>query len=116
MSFDLLSLMFCSSSQSDAIAALISGGLDSAIMVNYLLQSTRADIYPVHLATDLRWAEREQQAASDYIDAIATPRLKQLVQLRLPLAHPPPWMHTIPGSGPFSSFGRYRSSSSVRPP
>ena len=79
--------MFCSSSQSDAIAALISGGLDSAIMVDYLLQSTRADIYPVHMATDLRWAEREQQAASDYIDAIATPRLKQLVQLRLPLAH-----------------------------
>lgn len=68
----------------EPIGVLASGGLDSAILVGHLLRERR--VQPIHIRTGLVWQEGELPALRQYLAAIATPDLAELVVLDLPLA------------------------------
>lgn len=67
------------------IGVLVSGGLDSSILVGQLLTQGQA-VQPLYIRTGVRWQVAEQAALDCYLAAIATPDLAKLVILDLPLA------------------------------
>jgi 7-cyano-7-deazaguanine synthase len=66
------------------IGVLLSGGLDSAILVGHLVRQQRP-VQPFYIRTGLVWQEAELAAVERFLAAIATPALAPLVVLELPL-------------------------------
>jgi 7-cyano-7-deazaguanine synthase len=68
-----------------SLAVLVSGGLDSCILAAHYLQQG-FHVHPIYIETDLHWHQHEFESLNRFLIAIATPRLKQLVVLQMPLA------------------------------
>jgi 7-cyano-7-deazaguanine synthase len=66
------------------IGVLVSGGLDSAILVSYLLDQGE-QVQPFYVESQLRWQGAELAALREYLEAVARPELAELVVLELPL-------------------------------
>jgi 7-cyano-7-deazaguanine synthase len=66
------------------VGVLLSGGLDSAILVSYFLERGRR-VQPFYTRCGLCWEPDEIQAAKRYCAAIANRRLQPLIVLDLPL-------------------------------
>ncbi len=66
------------------IGVLTSGGLDSCILVGHLLRQGRR-VQPFYIRTGVVWEKRERTALENYLEAIASPGLLDLVTLDLPL-------------------------------
>ena len=64
---------------------LLSGGLDSSILLGHLLRGGR-QVQPFYVRSGLAWEDAELAAAERFLAAMASPRLERLVVLRLPLA------------------------------
>jgi 7-cyano-7-deazaguanine synthase len=70
---------------SPSTGLLVSGGLDSSILLKHLVD--RGDrVQPFYIRCDLFWQVSELAALRGYLEAVASPRLKPLVVLDLPLA------------------------------
>jgi 7-cyano-7-deazaguanine synthase len=67
------------------IGVLLSGGLDSAILVGHLLRQQRV-VQPFYIRTGLIWQAAELAAAERFLAAIAAPGLAPLVVLEMPLS------------------------------
>lgn len=72
-------------SEKAAIGLLLSGGLDSSILLGYLLRQQRR-VRPFYIRTGVVWEEAEFRAVESYLDALASPFLEELVTLDLPLS------------------------------
>jgi 7-cyano-7-deazaguanine synthase len=70
--------------QLGVIGLLISGGLDSSILLKYLLDLGKW-VQPFYIRSGLRWQAAEQRALEHYLDAVASRCLNPLVVLDLPL-------------------------------
>jgi 7-cyano-7-deazaguanine synthase len=68
----------------DTIALLLSGGLDSSILLAHLLSSGRT-IRPIYIRTQVAWQDHELRSINRYLRACKGPRLLDLVTLALPL-------------------------------
>ena len=71
-------------SEKSAIGLLLSGGLDSSILLGYLLRQNRR-VQPFYVRTGVVWEEEELRSIECYMDALASPLLENLVALDLPL-------------------------------
>jgi 7-cyano-7-deazaguanine synthase len=69
----------------EALAVLVSGGLDSAILLGDAL-SKQALVYPIYIHCGLHWEATEFDYLRRYLQAIRTPRLQSLTMLALPVA------------------------------
>ena len=67
------------------IGLLLSGGLDSSILLGHLLHQGRR-VQPIYLRGDLRWEREEREHVERFLAALRGPRLERLVELELPLA------------------------------
>ena len=67
------------------IGVLASGGLDSSILVAHLLGQGHR-VQPFYIRKGLYWQENELAGLKHFLQAIATPKLLDLVVLELPLA------------------------------
>lgn len=78
----------------NTLAVLISGGLDSAILLGDALR--RQPVVPIYVRCGLSWEEVEAQYLARYLDAIGCPALKPLVTLDQPIAdvYGPHWSIT----------------------
>jgi 7-cyano-7-deazaguanine synthase len=71
---------------SDAtVGLLLSGGLDSCILLGHLLEDGRR-VRPFYVRSQLRWEEAELRAARAFLKAVRCERLEPLVVFKLPLA------------------------------
>jgi len=66
------------------IGVLLSGGLDSAILVGHLLGQGRR-VQPFYVRSHLVWERRELAAARQFLSALAAPRLAALVVFDMPM-------------------------------
>jgi len=66
-------------------AILLSGGLDSAILLGHLLEQG-ARIQPIYIATGCIWQATEQRAIEQFLAAIESNAVDPLVELNVPLA------------------------------
>jgi 7-cyano-7-deazaguanine synthase len=64
---------------------LLSGGLDSAILLGHLLRAGH-EVQPFYIRSGLMWERLELGYARRFLHALTSPRLAPLVVLRLPLA------------------------------
>jgi 7-cyano-7-deazaguanine synthase len=71
--------------RSDTIGVLLSGGLDSAVLLGDLLAKGRS-VQPFYVRGHLAWEAHELRAARRFLAAVASPRLAELVVLDLPVA------------------------------
>lgn len=69
----------------ESLALLISGGLDSAILLGESLREYPA-VHPLYVRTGLTWEPAELDHLHRYLDALAGPRLKALRILEQPVA------------------------------
>jgi len=67
------------------LAVLISGGLDSAILLGESLRSHQA-VYPLYVRTGMSWEAVELAHLRAYLDAVRCPALQPLQVLDLPVA------------------------------
>ncbi|HEX3657090.1 MAG TPA: 7-cyano-7-deazaguanine synthase [Pirellulales bacterium] len=67
------------------IGLLLSGGLDSSILLGRLLEQ-RETVQPFYIRSGLFWQDAELQAVRDYTTAWSAAALRPLVTLDLPLA------------------------------
>ena len=67
------------------VGVLASGGLDSCILISHLLRQGRR-IQPLYIRSQLVWERAELKALSNYLNAVRSPKLRDLVTLDLPLA------------------------------
>ncbi len=77
------------SSSTASVGLLLSGGLDSGILLGHLLQRGRR-VRPFYIQSQLAWQREEFAAVERFLQALtlgnsATPRLQSLVTLQLPL-------------------------------
>jgi 7-cyano-7-deazaguanine synthase len=70
---------------SDPIGLLISGGLDSAILLGHLLGRGRT-VQPLYVRAGLYWETAEQAALDRLLARLAGPKLRPLVTFDMPLA------------------------------
>ena len=70
--------------QPATIGVLLSGGLDSAVLVAHLLDEGRP-VRPFYIRSQLVWEACELASVRRYLAAIGTPQLAELVLLDLPL-------------------------------
>ena len=70
----------------EPLAVLVSGGLDSAILVGEALQSCSA-VYPLYIRCGLFWEEVEQDHLRRFLQALSGPALKPLHVLHLPTVY-----------------------------
>jgi 7-cyano-7-deazaguanine synthase len=68
----------------EPIGVLISGGLDSSILLAELIRLGHL-VQPIYIRSQLRWEQREFRGLQQYLTAISTPRLAKLVKLELPV-------------------------------
>ena len=66
------------------IGVLLSGGLDSAILLGHLL-GQGFGVLPFYVRSHLAWERRELQSARRFLGALASPRLAPLIVLDEPL-------------------------------
>ena len=71
--------------RSNSTCALVSGGLDSALLVHRLLVRGHC-VLPLYLRCGLRWERAELSWLRRYLDAIRTPALAPLLVVEMPLA------------------------------
>jgi len=71
-------------SKSETIAVLISGGLDSSILVGDLLRQGRG-VQPIYIRTGVVWQSAELLGLERFLAAIATSQLAKLLTLELPV-------------------------------
>ena len=76
--------MNCNSTTSP-IGLLLSGGLDSCILLGRLLGQRRR-VQPFYVRCGLAWERCELGAAERFLDAVASPDLEELVVLDMPLS------------------------------
>jgi 7-cyano-7-deazaguanine synthase len=69
----------------DALAILISGGLDSAILLGEALNN-RVIVHPLYIRHGLYWEETELRHLRNYLEALQTPALQPLQLLEMPVA------------------------------
>jgi len=67
------------------IGVLMSGGLDSGILLGQLLDRGE-HVQPFYIRSQLHWEPAERQAAVAFLRTMAGPRLAPLVTLEMPLA------------------------------
>ncbi|NLE39747.1 MAG: 7-cyano-7-deazaguanine synthase [Pirellulaceae bacterium] len=72
------------SNEHATVGVLLSGGLDSAILVGTLAAQGRR-VVPFFIRSGLVWQEEELRAARRFLDALGTPGQDDLVVLDLPL-------------------------------
>jgi 7-cyano-7-deazaguanine synthase len=72
------------SQTTNALAVLVSGGLDSAILVGEAL-SSRSEVYPLYVRTGLAWESVEFAYLQRFLDAVASPRLHPVKVLNQPV-------------------------------
>ncbi len=70
--------------QQGLVCVLISGGLDSAVLVGQELERGN-EVQPVYVRAGMGWEEIEHGWLTRYLAAIASPRLRSLQSLSLPL-------------------------------
>lgn len=83
-----MELMSRTSTAADAsvpLAVLVSGGLDSAVLLAESLQHYPA-VWPLYIRFGLFWEKEELQHLRGFLDAIWTPTLQDLTVLDLPVA------------------------------
>jgi 7-cyano-7-deazaguanine synthase len=68
-----------------ALAVLVSGGLDSAILLAEALGRHRA-VHPLYVRFGLAWEEAERQHLLRFLEAVRAPALQPLVVLEQPVA------------------------------
>ena len=86
-----------------AVAVLMSGGLDSAVLAVDLLRD-HASVYPLYIRGGLKWEERELAAVQEFLAAVPAPGLEVLTVLEEPLrdVYGPHWSTAavdVPGAG-----------------
>jgi 7-cyano-7-deazaguanine synthase len=67
------------------IAVLVSGGLDSAILLGECLRAYPV-VHPLYVRNGLAWEDAELPHLRNFLDAVRTPRLQPLHILELPVA------------------------------
>lgn len=67
----------------DSVAVLASGGLDSAILIADLARS--AVVHPVYVTAGLVWEADERGALGRFVDALALPNVRPVVDLSAPM-------------------------------
>ena len=67
-----------------ALAVLVSGGLDSAILVGEAVRAYPA-VFPLYIRTGLHWEDTEREYLVRFLAAIRTPALRPLVVLDQPV-------------------------------
>jgi 7-cyano-7-deazaguanine synthase len=70
--------------QSNRVALLLSGGLDSSILLGYLLRE-ELRVRPIYVRCGLVWEEAELAAVVRILRALEQPRLEPLVMLEFPV-------------------------------
>jgi len=68
----------------EPVCALISGGVDSAVLVWRELEAG-AEVHPVYVTAGMTWEPVERRCLDRFLEGIATPRLQALHVLSLPL-------------------------------
>lgn len=71
--------------EADIVGLLVSGGLDSSILLKHMLDLGRK-IKPLYVQSGLCWQAVEKQALDRYLDDVSVRRLEPLTVLDLPLA------------------------------
>jgi 7-cyano-7-deazaguanine synthase len=69
----------------EVVCALVSGGLDSAVMVGLMLDRGET-VQPIYVRTGMAWERVEFDWLERYLAAIASPRLRLIRALAFPLA------------------------------
>lgn len=87
----------------DVVGLLVSGGLDSSILLKHLLDEGRR-VKPLYVQSELCWQEVEKLALDRLLNAVSAPQLEALTVLDLPLAdvYGDHWSitgHNIPKAG-----------------
>src|SRR5262245_17059048 len=67
-----------------ALAVLVSGGLDSAVLLAESLRA-HAPVHPLYVRFGLIWEEAELQHLQRFLDAVRTPALAPLAVLEVPV-------------------------------
>jgi 7-cyano-7-deazaguanine synthase len=70
---------------SDVVGLLVSGGLDSSILLEHMLDLGRK-VKPLYIQSGLCWQTVEKMALDRYLDDVSVPQLEPLTVLDLPLA------------------------------
>ena len=68
-----------------AVCALVSGGLDSAVLVGHLL-ARYSEVHPLYVRSGLHWERQEIAALRRYLRAVRTRRLRNLSIVSAPMA------------------------------
>jgi len=68
-----------------ALAVLVSGGLDSAILLGESIHSV-PEVYPVYVRQGLYWEPAELACLRQFLVSLGRPTLKALVILEMPVA------------------------------
>ena len=71
--------------RSHPTCVLISGGLDSAVLLHRILAASDASVWPVYLRFGLRWEAVELRWLMRVLRAMASPRLRPLQIIDMPL-------------------------------
>jgi 7-cyano-7-deazaguanine synthase len=69
----------------DELAILVSGGLDSAILLGESLHTCQA-VHPLYVRSGFSWEEAELRHLRRYLEAVGSPSLRPVRILELPLA------------------------------
>jgi 7-cyano-7-deazaguanine synthase len=69
----------------ESLAVLVSGGLDSAILLAESLRHYSA-VYPLYVRSGLSWEPTELRYLQSFIESLTDPKLQQLTVLEMPLA------------------------------
>ena len=69
----------------ETIGLLLSGGLDSAILLGHLLDQGYR-VQPFYVRSQMIWEQEELAAAGRYLAALASRRVEKLVVLEMPIA------------------------------
>ena len=72
------------SHSAETIGLLISGGLDSCILLGHLLGQRRR-VQPFYISSQLRWEAEELGAVRAFLQALGANNIEQLVVLEMPL-------------------------------
>jgi 7-cyano-7-deazaguanine synthase len=80
------------------IAVLASGGLDSSVLLAELAKAGR-EVFPVYVRAGLRWEPSERAVLRGFIRALASPRVRPLTELRMPMDDVAPKHWSVTGRG-----------------
>src|SRR5574341_2503992 len=72
------------SSNSNKVAVLVSGGLDSCVLVAHLAARART-VYPIYVRQGLIWEAVEQHWMKRFLAAVAVPNIEPLCEIALPV-------------------------------